>query len=360
MKTLSSSEILGDVGLLCYRTVCKTDLRVLESHVREHLTFQEKDIAGVQDDEVESLRHKFILGLDKSGKLDSRNYTSVFVQTPNSDARLGGDLLKRCFSAIFLTICLRSAGYFQQTDVNDIENGKLNKIEQQVASLILRHLQSTSCNAYGINSINGINPRRLQVNEIGGATYPTISATNHSCNSNIYRFSMGNACIVKTLREIKAGEEVLDSYGPHFASNSIEDRIRYLDGQYLFSCRCQPCVENWLTYSKLPKNNPSFKCPQCDSESSACGTGKHICLKCSNTFDTKKIVKMAKELEKKFQEANHRLLSSKNMSAVDFKDVESAIVRYANALEKIQKWPSQTLIECQEALKLCWNLEHQI
>lgn len=354
MKTLTTSEILGNLGLLCYRSICKTDLQVLESHVREYASFDEK----VQDDKVESLHNKFVLGIDESGKFDSQNYMSVFAENPNSDNRLGGDLLKRTFSAIFLTICLRFSGYFQQVD--DVENGKLNKIEQHVASLILRHLQSTSCNAFGINNINGKNPRRPQINEIGNATYPIMSTINHSCNNNVHRLTIGNKCVVKTLREIKAGEEILDSYGPHFTSNSIEDRIRYLDGQYLFCCDCQPCAENWLVYSKLPKNNFRYKCPKCGSGSTVSRKGKHVCLKCSNTFDAKRIMKMAKELETKFQEAKQRLLSSNRLSAVDYEAVESAFVRYANALENIQKWPSQTLIECQEALKLCWNLQHQI
>lgn len=356
MKTLTSSEILGDLGLLCYRSICKTDLRVLESHVLDYATFQEGQDAEV----VDSFRNKFNLGLDESGKLDARNYASLFVQTPNSADRLGGDLLKKSFSAIFLTICLRFAGYFQPTDVNDIEHGKLYQIEQNVASLILRQLQSISCNSYGINNINAANPRRLQINEIGVATYPTISTINHSCNSNVYRFTMGNACIVKTLREIQPGDEIVDSYGPHFASNSIEDRIRYLDGQYLFCCNCQPCVEDWSVYTKLPKDNLSLKCPQCDGESSASGKGKHVCLKCSNSFDAKKIVKSVKDTEKKFHEAKQRLLSSNKMSSMDYEAVEGAMMRYANALEKIQKWPSQTLIECQEALKLCWNLKYRV
>ncbi len=391
MKTLSTSEVLGDMGRLCYRTICKTDVLGLQSHVKENLTFEGVDFASLQKDEADILRRKFTLGLDESNKLDSHNYTSgkhkfylkfsglhfapsysftmtlfyfcftvVFVQTTNSNDRLGGDLLKKCFSAIFLTICLRFAGYFQQDDAYDIENGKLNEIEQQVASLILRHLQSVSCNAYGINQINGSNPRRLQIKEIGSATYPTMSTINHSCNSNIHRFTMGNTCIVKTLREIKAGEEILDSYGPHFASNSLEDRIRFLDGQYLFCCDCQPCIENWLVYTNLPKHNPTIKCPQCDSTTySACGKGKYECSKCSTAFDMRKIMKTTKELEKKFQEAKQRLLSSNKLSALDYKDIEGAIAGYANAVEKIQKWPSQSLIECQETLKLCWNLEHQ-
>lgn len=356
MKTFTSSEVLGDKGVLCYRSICKTDSRVLQSHSREYLAFEGNTDPKAHDNELESLSNKFILGLDAAGKMDSQHYVSVFAQSPNSSARLGGELLKRSFSAIFLTICLRFAGYFQQADVNDIEHGKLYEAEQHVASVLLRYLQSASCNSNAISNINGSNPRRVQINEIGVATYPVLSTINHSCNNNIYRFTVGNTSIVKTLREIQAGEEIVDSYGPHFASNSIEDRIRFLDDQYLFCCNCQACNENWPVYTKLSKQNLSIKCPRCSGAATASGKGKYVCAKCSNTFDVRKLMKTAKDLEVKFQEAKQRLLNSSKLSAVDHATVENTIVRYANALETIQRWPSQTLIECQEALKLCWNL----
>lgn len=359
MKTFTTSEVLGDKGLLCYRTICKTDLRTVESHAREYSDFEKQITKDVSVDEMEeSLRNKFIFGVDKSGKLDPQNYTSSFVQTPNSTARLGGDLLKRSFSAIFLTICLRFAGYFDQA-VSDMENGKLYEIEQLVASVLLRHLQSATCNSYAINSVNGSNPRRIQINETGIATYPIISTINHSCNQNVHRFTMGNVCVVKTLREIHCGDEIVDSYGPHFASNAMEDRIRFLDGQYLFCCNCQPCNENWPVYSKLLRENLCIRCTQCDGKTSFSGKGKNVCLQCSSVCETKKVIRSIKEMEKKFQEAKQRVLSSTKMSTNERETVHGDIVRYARALEKTQKWPSQTLIECQEALKLCWNLECQ-
>lgn len=358
MKTFTTSEILGDKGLMCYRSVSKTDVRALESHAREYLAFEEKTASdpNVVD---ESQRRKFVFGLDNSGRLDPQNYTSVFVQSPNSDSRLGGDLLKKSFSAIFLTICLRFAGYFDQTDVTDIEHGKLYEIEQVVASVILRYLQSASCNSYAINHINGSNPRRLQINDIGIASYPLTSTMNHSCNNNVYRITMGNVCVVKALRQISPGEEILDSYGPHFASNSIEDRIRFLDGQYLFCCNCQACNENWMVYSKLPKDNLCIKCTQCNGKSLPSGKGKYECSKCSNIFDARKLMKMTKDLEKKFQDAKQRLLSASKLPVADREAIHTDFIRYAIGLEKIQNWPSQSLIECQEALKLCWNLECQ-
>lgn len=356
MESLTSSEILGDMALLCYRTITQTNFKVLKSHIREYFELQ-KDREENPDNEFPYFHEKFILGLDERRKLDSSNYTSVFAQTPNTDHRLGGDLLKRCFSAILLTICLRLTGYFKSEDIDSESN--LNETEELIASLLLRHLQSTSCNAYEINKTSGQDLRRLQINEIGGATYPLISTTNHSCNSNVYRFTIGKTCIVKTLREIQQGEEILDSYGPHFASNSIEERSRHLNGQYMFTCYCSACSENWLIYSKLPKENPCFRCTKCDTGLWTKKKDEYTCSECSNVFDAKTEEKTVTDLQKQFQAAKELILSSKNDSKIDYETAVKSISEYAYVLARTQQWPCQVLIECQEALKLCWNLQNR-
>lgn len=355
MNSLTSSEILGDMALLCYRTITKTDFEVVESHVREYFRLQ-KEREENPEKELPAFHEKFILGLDEHRKLDSSSYTSVFAQTPNTDDRLGGDLLKRSFSAILLTICLRITGYFQ-SGVESESN--LDETEELIASLLLRHLQSTSCNAYVISKASGKDPRRLQINEIGGATYPIISTTNHSCNSNVYRFTIGKTCIVKALREINPGDEILDSYGPHFASNLVEERSRLLNGQYLFNCCCSACAENWLVYSQLPKENPCFRCSKCETGLCTKKKDRYICCECSNVFDARNAAKTVTEWQKQFETAKELLLSSKNGSKVDYEAVEKSIAMYANVLGSAQKWPCQVLIECQEALKLCWNLQNR-
>lgn len=356
MKSLTTSEILGNMALLCYRTISKTNFNILESHIREYFKLLEDRKESPENEHI--FYEKFILGLDEGGKLDSSSYASVFAQTPNSDARLGGDLLKRSFSAIVLTICLRFAGYFKKSEDLDDECN-LSKSEEIVASLLLRHLQSASCNAYGINKINGDNLRRIQIKEIGGATYPIISVTNHSCNSNVYRFTIGNTCIVKALRVIHPGEEILDSYGPDFASNLIEERLRLLNGQYMFNCCCSACTEKWLVYSKLPKENPSYKCIKCEKGFCTKKKNKYICSECSHIFDARKSMQEATKLQKEFQTSKDFLLSPSKKSKIEYEAIKNSIIKYANMLEGTQKWPCQVLIECQEILKLCWNLEYR-
>ncbi|KAG4072045.1 hypothetical protein HA402_015544 [Bradysia odoriphaga] len=353
---LTTSKILGDMALLCYRTVCTMEFPVLISHIREYHRLTEEAKQGNSTNE-QIFRDKFVLGLNESSKLDSSCYNAAFAQTPNTDARVGGDLLKRSFSAVLLTICLRLAGYFENSQEIESES-RLTETEELIASVLLRHLQSTSCNAYSINKVRGSDPRRLQVNDIGGATYPIISTTNHSCNSNVYRFSVGKVCIVKALREIQCGEEILDSYGPHFASNLINDRVGLLKGQYLFSCNCSACIEDWSLYAKLPRENPRLKCTNCGNGSCTKKKDKFVCRECGCELDSTKLLKTVTECVGQYQAAKQQLLAANKDSKIDYKQIEETIAEYGTVLERTQKWPCQVLIECQETLKLCWNLQN--
>lgn len=345
------------MALLCYRTISKIDFRLLESHLREFINLGEVKEESPKNEQI--YHEKFVLGLNEQLQLDSSNYNAVFAQTPNTDARLGGDLLKRSFSAIILTICLRLTGYFKGNEETDSECN-LTETEELIASVFLRHLQSASCNAYGINKVSGCDPRRLQVNEIGGATYPIISTTNHSCNSNVYRYTIGKTCVVKALREINCGEEIFDSYGPHFASNSIEDRIQLLKGQYLFNCCCSPCKENWSIYSQLPRENPYLKCMKCDNGLCIKKKDKFVCSECGNATDARKFATMVTQCGKDYQAAKELLLNSNKDSNVNYEKIQDSIAAYTQILGRTHKWPCQVLIECQETLKLCWNLQNCI
>lgn len=356
MKALTSSDVLGDMSLLIYRTISTIDCGRLVSHIREFIQLEEVKDENPENEQI--FHEKFILGLNERSTLDSSDYSAVFAQTPNTDVRLGGDLLKRSFSAILLTICLRHTGYFNGSQGIDTE-GNLNETEELVASLFLRHLQSASCNAYGINKLSGPDARHLQVTEVGGATYPIISTTNHSCNSNVYRYTVGKTCIVKALREIHCGEEIYDSYGPHFASNSMEERIGLLKGQYMFTCCCSPCAENWPVYPELPRENPCIKCTKCENGLCTKIKENYVCSECANVMDARKFSKTVAECTKHYQAAKELLLTSNTGAKVNYEKVQDSIANYANILARTQKWPCQVLIECQETLKLCWNFQNR-
>lgn len=123
--------------------------------------------------------------------------------------------------------------------------------EISAASLILRHLLQTICNAHAITKLRDVattaNASTLEREQIRYATamYPRVSLLNHSCNSNVlssYREDSA-VIVVKSGRPIKAEAEIFNCYGPHYLKMNFSDRQRQLYGQYHFHCECEKCVE---------------------------------------------------------------------------------------------------------------------
>ena len=42
-------------------------------------------------------------------------------------------------------------------------------------------------------------------------------------------------------REVEAGEEVFNCYGPHFGRHPVAERRKILESQYRFTCHCHYC-----------------------------------------------------------------------------------------------------------------------
>lgn len=51
--------------------------------------------------------------------------------------------------------------------------------------------------------------------------------------------------VVRTLRLVKEGSEILDCYGPHFLTNAKKDRQEFLLRKYHFTCKCEACTKDW-------------------------------------------------------------------------------------------------------------------
>ncbi|CAL8121684.1 unnamed protein product [Orchesella dallaii] len=355
LKLLDSSQKLGNMALLCFRTVLITSL----STVLQCANLLSQD----------TLSHDIIMGLNDNNKLDSSSYLAVFAQTPNSEQRQAADILKRTFSAVYLTLALKHVGYFET-----VENGKsteedtkgLSEQEISVAALMLRHLQGASCNAYGINYIeNRVNimseegkQRHLQIDEVGGATYAVISTTNHSCNPNAYRINIpGRMCLVKTLRDIGKGEQIFDGYGPLYLTETRQERISKLQTQYLFRCSCLPCSEDWPMYKDLQKASIKYKCSSCLCELKVDGKNMHNKLKCpycDKVTDMKKLLSTLKEQKETFSLVKASIIAE-TFQPFD-KDIEAIITKYIQLCQKAYLDPCIESVEAQEMLKLFWNI----
>jgi hypothetical protein len=73
--------------------------------------------------------------------------------------------------------------------------------------------------------------------EFGPLTLPNIAKLNHSCNPNVkFKFNKNNRFMyVKSIRNIKKGEEIFDSY---LENKKITEHKSYLRNHYGFICQC--------------------------------------------------------------------------------------------------------------------------
>ena len=96
----------------------------------------------------------------------------------------------------------------------------------------------------GVGSGDSIRLGRME--SIGGGLYNTLSLFNHSCCPSFVRANVdGSAVVCVTVRDIQAGEEITENYGPDHVKDPIGDRRDILQRHYGFVCKCQACVEEW-------------------------------------------------------------------------------------------------------------------
>jgi hypothetical protein len=73
----------------------------------------------------------------------------------------------------------------------------------------------------------------------GTAMYLQGSAFNHSCRPNAEFYNVGTSLRARSVRPVRAGEEVSVSYVP--LTQSLAERRRGLSSQYNFTCTCERC-----------------------------------------------------------------------------------------------------------------------
>lgn len=173
---------------------------------------------------------------------DSTDYSTIHGLVGNSRQRSVADLFRRSVMAAYLAVVMPTVGEDQRT---------------VVAAELLRLLQSYPCNAHEISQVldceDGQSISQARLCEIGAGAMPVLSLLNHSCDPNVVRHCYGDTIVVTTVRRIGAGEELLDNYGYHYATQGVKERRAKLGGQYHFQCACQPCTEQWPLYQDIPE-----------------------------------------------------------------------------------------------------------
>jgi len=78
---------------------------------------------------------------------------------------------------------------------------------------------------------------------VGQALYKTGSLFNHSCKPNIHLYFLSRGLIMQTTEFVPTGCPLELSYGPEVGKWDCKNRIRFLEEEYFFHCRCRGCAQ---------------------------------------------------------------------------------------------------------------------
>ena len=319
----------------------KLNKEAIENKIQEEKEKNEGNIENTEDSILEgSTREK----LQWNGSYSSKDYNPVFHLVTNDDKRSFGDIFKRSLAAVYLTKCLQIIKYF---DEDSTEDDFLF-----VASLVLRHLQSSSCNAYEISEYETASEGEVpNSHELGGAIYSSISMTNHSCYANTARYNIGSSCVLRATRSISSGEEVLDNYGYLFRTTPVVEREAGLYNQYKFHCTCEACTQGWELYPHKTGDSLYFKCPAQNCGKPVPFSDIHF-VNCPECENKQQYGKLLKEVSKQMDNYNDIML---RIQKGDRFVALGQLLEHQAFLDKYAVPPCSHCTDVQEAIGYCYN-----
>lgn len=154
--------------------------------------------------------------------------------------------------------------------------------------------------------------------------------------------------MVRTLRFIGKGNEILDCYGPHFLSEKRLQRREHLERKYHFLCECEACMENWQY--PLPETM-IFKCSTCSEGIGTFPSNEKDsrCRRCNERIDCKKLnVQFRKSIDK-------RLNAISKMYEGHYAQALPQLLEHIHFIEKFFLAPNIETIKTQQCIIQCYN-----
>lgn len=331
LSSAHAAEI--NLGHLALKTVIKAGYETLVS-------FEEK-----------SDTDKTQVYFNENGEYDSQDYRTVYDLVNHSEMRKVGQLLKYTLEAIYLLKCLENTSFFGNSSGDD---GVFHKCV--VGGHILRNLMMLPCNAHECSELLHV-PSNLPGSltaEIGSAIYPVLSLINHSCDPNVVRHSYGNICVVRAIRNIPKGSELLDNYGALCALEPTEVRRKKLVHQYFFTCNCQACIDDYPQYTDIPSDTPVFKCDSCSGPVFMPIDNKYDMVPCSFCQHIHALTPRLSTLAES-DETYRMAMKDVLLSSCDNIDQNIIFLEEHLALmDRLLCRPWRDFNDCQEALKQCY------
>lgn len=289
-------------------------------------------------------------GLHEDGEYDGNDYRNVYSLVNHSGDRDVEELLKYTLEALYLLKCLEDTDFFGSGDQRDVSKKCV------IGGHILRNLMMLPCNAHECTELSYLTnnlPNSITI-EIGSAIYPVLSLINHSCDPNVVRHSYGNICVVRAIRNIPKGSEVLDNYGALAALTQTEARRSKLSPQYFFTCNCRACIDNDPQYTDIQSEVPVFKCDKCSGPVFVPMKNKYDMVPCSFCEHIHAVRPRLSSLT--LSDETYRL-AMKDVVLSSCDNIDQSIIFLENHLilmDKLISRPWRDFNDCQEALKQCY------
>uniref|UniRef100_A0A182KF07 Protein-lysine N-methyltransferase SMYD4 n=1 Tax=Anopheles christyi TaxID=43041 RepID=A0A182KF07_9DIPT len=207
------------------------------------------------------------------------HYGRVLRLVTNFEKMERNDRLRYALAGLMLTIYLHECTPFA---AGVKRNSVMSPSELLVCcgALITRHIGQLVCNGHAISELRatGLSNDCFDVNtslvhagslnlyfkssRVFTAIFPRISMFNHSCDPNIRNHFNRSTLTVHATRQICAGGEIFNCYGPHHRLMSAKERQMLLRGQYCFNCTCERCREDDTAFKRFNM----IRCPACRRE----------------------------------------------------------------------------------------------
>ncbi|KAJ1521221.1 hypothetical protein ONE63_002907 [Megalurothrips usitatus] len=284
------------------------------------------------------------LGFSVDGQYVSTDYYPIHYLVGHSNRRANADLFRRSVTAACLLHCLETCSRFFAEDVND-------ELFYFSGGLLLRHLQSLPCNAHEVSEMI-VDAGSFESHEIGAAGYATLSLLNHSCDPNVVRHSYGDWAVLRAIKPIREGEEILDNYGYHHALHSVEERRSQLSKQYFFHCTCPACQGAWPPYKDQPVSNPVYKCNCGKALIKESGSSVQVLCSCGAVTDIAQLESDVNASSKLFRDTLSGVLAGHFHNSVP-----NSLIQHLILLENSVQRPWREFSECQETIKQCLSLQ---
>ncbi|XP_061174387.1 SET and MYND domain-containing protein 4-like [Saccostrea echinata] len=290
-----------------------------------------------------------VLGYNKDGCYDSEDYYALYTLVNHGDKRTPEDLFNKAVQTVYLLKCLELTPFFKNCPSEQEEDARC-----YVGGHILRQIQMLPCNAHEISEIHWKpgDPTVTNTVEVGSGAYALLSLINHSCDPSVVRHNYGNVCVVRAIKPIQKGEEILDNYGAIYPLTTRAERRSKLRPQYYFDCNCDACQLDLPLYFDIPDDTPVFKCEECSGPVFIL-PNKHLsdseCSSCHRKQDLTQTVKELQESTNQYHVALEQVLAGIDMTV--------ALTMLLNHLEFLTthiSLPWRDINNCQEAIKQCF------